>query len=461
MDDGCSPLWGCVIFVLFVILNAIFHAFGSALSNVHESEIEKQAEEGEKNAKELLELLDYPGRFQDSAHAVSALLGIITGYIGIDVIVKRVLILLQEWFERIGISVYQYALQAVLVIVVLICTVVILLTFGYLVPKRLGNHHPEKTVFRYYGIVKFIMIVFSPVLWLIRRLSNLIVRIFGIDPHKDEDEVTEEEIISMVDEAHEQGVIQENEAEMIQNIFEFGDTVARDIMTHRKNIVALDGDLFLEDAMKIMLEESNSRYPVYHEDIDNIIGIIHLKDAMKQMTFKQMGHIAICDIPDLIRQVEFVPETRNINSVFQYMQNKKAHMVIVVDEYGQTAGLVAMEDILEEIVGNIQDEYDDEEDFIVHQFDDSILMDGLTPLEQVSEVLQVDFENDDCETLNGYLTYLLDHIPSMEDREVCAKGFSFQILKVENHIIQKVRVERITDDEEGEKLCQDIQNLQT
>ena len=120
-----------------------------------------------------------------------------------------------------------------------------------------------------------------------------------------------------------------------------------------------------------------------------------------------------------------------------------------------------MEDILEEIVGNIQDEYDDEEEFIVHQFDDSILMDGLTPLELVGEVLHVDFENEECETLNGYLTYLLDHVPNEEDQEVCAKGFSFQILKVEKHIIKKVRVEKLTDEEKGEELCQDIQNSQT
>ena len=459
MDDGCSPLWGCMIFMLFVMLNAIFHAFGSALSNVRESEVEKQAEEGNKKAKELLELLDHPGRFQDSAHAVSTLLGIITGYIGIGVVVKYVMNLLLEWSGQIGIPLY--VLRAVLVVAVLIGTIVILLAFGYLVPKKLGKHHPEKTVFRYYGIVKIIMVLFAPVLWLSRLLSNLVIRIFGIDPHRKEDEVTEEEIISMVDEAHEQGVIQENEAEMIQNIFEFGETVARDIMTHRKNIVALDGDLFLEDALKIMLEESYSRYPVYQGDIDNIIGIIHLKDAMKQMTFKQMGHIAVCDVPDLVRKVEVIPETRNIDSVFQYMQTKKAHMVIVVDEYGQTAGLVAMEDILEEIVGNIQDEYDDEEEFIVHQFDDSILMDGLTPLELVGEVLHVDFENEECETLNGYLTYLLDHVPNEEDQEVCAKGFSFQILKVEKHIIKKVRVEKLTDEEKGEELCQDIQNSQT
>lgn len=458
MDDGSSPMWGFLIFGLFVVVSGIFHAFGSALDNVRESDIEKRAKEGDAKSEKLLKMLDFPSKFQASTQAVATLLGIITGYIGIGVIERYVSNLLTEWAGQIGLP--NPALHVIVIVLVLLLTVVILLAFGYLAPRKIGKHHPEKTVYRYYGLVRMIMAVFAPFLWFIRIVSNLVVRLLGIDPHKVDDEVTEEEIIDLVDEAHEQGVIQENEAEMIQNIFEFGDTVARDIMTHRKNIIALDGDLFLEDAMKTMLKESNSRYPVYQGDIDNIIGIIHLKDAMKQMTFYQMGPIAICDIPDLIREVEFVPETRNIDSVFQYMQSKKAHMVIVVDEYGQTAGLVAMEDILEEIVGNILDEYDDEEDFIIHQFDDSILMDGLTPLEQVGEVLNEDFEYEDCETLNGYLTHLLDHIPGEGDKEVCARGFCFQILKVENHIIQKVRVERCPEPEEGETLCQDIQNSQ-
>ena len=469
MEDGSSPLWGCIVLGLFIIINSIFHAFESALDNVRTSELEKKAENGDRKAQKILQLLDHPVKFQESMHTAATLIGLVAGYIGIGVIIRFVFAAYEKQWQQWGLS--EFTVMTVLAILIMIAAVVLLMAFGYLVPKKIGKHHPEKTLFRYYGLIYTIMICFSPILWIVNITSNLVVRLFGIDPHSDEDEVTEEEIISMVDEAHEQGVLLESEAEMIQNIFEFDETMVRDIMTHRKNIIALDGNMFLDEALRFMLEESYSRYPVYEGDIDNIIGIIHLKDAMKQMTFGQMGNIAICDIPHLIRTVEFVPETRSINRVFQYMQNKKAHMVIVVDEYGQTSGLAAMEDILEEIVGNIQDEYDDDENFIVHQFDDSILMDGLTPLKQVSEVLQTDFMNEDYETLNGYLTSLLDHIPNEDDTEVCDKGFSFQILKIENHIIQKVRVERTAEDEnktkkemkefKGDKTCQDIQNSQT
>ena len=220
--------------------------------------------------------------------------------------------------------------------------------------------------------------------------------------------MTEDEIIGLVDEAHEQGVIQESEAEMIQNIMEFSDKDAKDIMTHRKNIEAFDEEETLKEVVDRMLEGNNSRYPVYNENIDNIQGIIHFKDAMYQLTRNSCGDRMLKEIPGLIRTVGFIPETRSIDNIFKAMQSKKAHMAVVVDEYGQTAGIVTMEDILEEIVGDILDEYDENDDYIQPQYDDSILMDGLTPLDQVGAVLNADFSDiEEFETLNGYLTSLL------------------------------------------------------
>ncbi|MDD3338736.1 MAG: hemolysin family protein [Lachnospiraceae bacterium] len=456
MDDGCSPLWGCIIFVVFIVLNGIFYGYSVALENASENEIEKQ---GNVKSTRILDLMDDSGRFCATAQAVAVLLGILTGYIGLKTFIQYGAALLRLIPFCSGLS--TDAVWIISGILIFLLSMSILLAFGYLAPRKISLHHPEKTLFRYYGFVSTVVTVFTPFTVFANVLGNLLVRIFGIDPNKYADEVTEEEIISIVDEAHEQGVIEENEAEMIQNIIEFGDTNAKDIMTHRKNIIALDGEMSLDDAMAIMLEENNSRYPVYKDDIDNIIGIIHLKDAMKQLTYHKMGHIAIEDIPNLIREAEIIPETRSIDTIFQFMQTKKVHMVIVVDEYGQTTGLVAMEDILEEIVGNILDEYDDDEVFIQHQFDDSILMDGLTPLEQVGEVLQVDFDDEEFETLNGYLTALLDHIPNEDDKEVSGRGFLFQILSVDKHIIQKVRVDKLPEEEEGEETCQDIQNSPT
>lgn len=272
--------------------------------------------------------------------------------------------------------------------------------------------------------------------------------------------VTEDNLLHVVDAAHEHGVIEKNEAEMIQNIIDFGDKEAKDIMTHRTNIVALDVRMVLQDAMDIMTKESYSRYPVYDGSIDNIVGIIHLKDVLKALSEDDLAEMkSIRNVHGLVRPVGFIPETRNISSIFKSMKAKSVHMVIVVDEYGQTAGLVAMEDILEEIVGEIQDEYDKEEIHIHRQSEGSWLMDGQTPLDEVEKELGLMLEEEEFETLNGFLTNCLGHIPGPEDYEITAMGYRFLILSVKNNTIQQVRAEKINE-EEGDRKCQDTQNLQ-
>ncbi|MDO4518916.1 MAG: hemolysin family protein [Eubacteriales bacterium] len=270
--------------------------------------------------------------------------------------------------------------------------------------------------------------------------------LFGGGLNQNSDSMTEKEILSMVDEAHEQGVIEENEAEMIQNIMTFGDTDAHDIMTHRKDIVAFEDTVTLQEVIDRMFEEGYSRYPVYQESIDNIIGIIHYKDALKFYTKNAWAKFkTLQELPGLIRQVAYIPETRAIADLIRAMQAKKVHMAVVIDEYGQTAGLVCMEDILEEIVGEIQDEYDDDEIMIRKQRDNSVMIDGLAQLEDVQERLQIDFGDVDVETLNGYLTSILGHIPTEEDLDqvICANGYRFTITSLGDKTIGMVKAEKI------------------
>ena len=213
--------------------------------------------------------------------------------------------------------------------------------------------------------------------------------------------------------------------------------------------------------MEVMLEEGNSRYPVYEEDLDNIIGLIHYKDEMGIVARNEKAkEKPISGIAGLIRQISFIPETRGIGNIFKSMQAKKIHIAVVVDEYGQTSGLVTMEDILEEIVGDILDEYDEDETFIRPLVDNSILMEGLTPLEDVEEELRISFGDSEFETLNGYLTSILGHIPTQDDEEVLANGYRFQILSIDKNTIGKVRVEKLKETKGEEKICQDIQNSQ-
>lgn len=261
--------------------------------------------------------------------------------------------------------------------------------------------------------------------------------------HRD-DEPIKSEVAEAVDEASEQGLIKTYEAEMIRNVLEFSDTDAREIMTHRNDIRAVDGSISLEEALHEMLTSSNSRFPVYEDTIDTILGIITIKDAARErLLHPEQSSRPVAEIPGLLREATIFPETRSIDSIMQYMRSQKIQLIIVVDEYGQTSGVVSMEDIVEEIVGNILDEYDADETLIQHTFDDSIVMDGMTPLWRAAEVLQTDFKTEDFETLSGYLTNCLGHVPSAADKQVTGNGFLFHILKVENHTIRKVRAERL------------------
>ena len=252
------------------------------------------------------------------------------------------------------------------------------------------------------------------------------------------DKVTEEEIISMVNEGHENGLLEANETELIHNIFEYGDKEAGDIMTHRKNIVAVDGTMKLKDALNYMLDQNYSRFPVYEENIDNIIGFLHFKDAVKANRDPKEQEKMIRELPNILRPARFIPETRNISDLLRTMQKQKLHFVIVVDEYGQTAGLVTMEDIIEEIVGNIQDEYDMEEEDIVELPDHSFIIRGVTPLEDVEEALDVSFGEDEIETLNGFLISVLDRIPADDEHIVINhSGYRFEVQSIQNKVIQK------------------------
>ncbi|MCM1495043.1 MAG: hemolysin family protein [Bacteroides sp.] len=270
-------------------------------------------------------------------------------------------------------------------------------------------------------------------------------RMFSRNKAKYEEQV-EEEIKSMVTEGHEQGVILEDEAEMINNIFEFGEKEAKDVMSPRQKIEGMDAALSLEEAMNLMLEHGFSRYPLYEEDLDNIIGVLHLKDAMR---YYMRDKDAV--LKEIAREPFFVHPTQNIQKLLKDMQTKKIHMAIVVDEYGQTEGIVAMEDILEEIVGNILDEYDEEEhDIIRLGQDDCYLMRGLARLDEIAELLEIEFPDEDIDTLNGFLLYELGRLPQDEEEiNIVYQGYSFRPIDIHDKMIVQVKVSKAVESEEA------------
>ena len=269
---------------------------------------------------------------------------------------------------------------------------------------------------------------------------------------KKDDNVTDE-IKNIVQEGHQQGELLDSEAEMITNIIEFGDKAAHDIMTHRKNIVAIDADTTIKDCFEFVLGENYSRFPVYEGDIDHIIGVMHLRDLLKIYADSYKRNHTIYELKDeMLFDPHFIPETRNINALFKSMQSEKVHMAVVVDEYGQTTGIVTMEDILEEIVGNIMDEYDVEEQYIVRDSDGSYIMDGYTQLDDIEDMLNISFADEDSDTLSGFIISRMEHLPEDNEQfEVWYSGYRFSVLEVDNKRVKKVRVTYEPHDEEGEK----------
>ena len=431
MEDGSSmPLWGLLILLLLLWLNGIFYGFAAAVRNISESDTQKRADEGDENAKKLLALIDKPAQFVNAIPLIVMASGICFGTFLVPWVVD---------------AFHPYIKHTPALVLVLAVGVILLAGLGILTFRRVGTYHPEKYAHRYLKLVNFWVMVLNPVTVFITWIARLAAVPFGVEIDRKETAVTEEEIISIVDEAHEQGVIEENEAEMIQNIISFNETEAHDIMTHRKNVVAFDEEVLLKNMIDTMLEEGNSRYPVYEENIDNIKGIVHYKDALKFMTQNPWAKFKpLKELPGIIREASLIPETRGIGDLFHTMQAKKIHMAVVVDEYGQTAGIVTMEDILEEIVGDILDEYDEDEITIRAQKDNSLIIDGLAYLEDVAEKLDVDFGDVEFETLNGYLTSILGHIPTKKDIDttIKANGYCFTILSIGNKTIGKVRAEK-------------------
>lgn len=429
MDDGGSQIVaGLILLTIFLVLEFILTAFLSALDTVSESDIKEK--DGTK-AEWLLKIRDNPKSMINTFHVTivffAAFLGCFAAYGAAEF-----------WRGELHIPV---------LICELAIAVFLFVVLGIQFPRALGTYKGREILFRLAVPAKVLLFLFYPIAAFIQGCVYLLALPFGVNTKEMPEDVTEEEIISMVNEGHEQGVLEANEAEMITNIVEFGDKEAQDVMTHRTNIVGVDGKINLKSAIQFMLDATNSRFPVYEEGMDNITGIIHLKDAMRCHTAGNYDEWLIKDIPGLIRQAVFIPKTRKINLLFKNMQSKKLQMVIVADEYGQTAGLVALEDILEEIVGNIQDEYDEDVVYIEEQADGSFLADGMTPLEELEDRLGITFKlEEDIGTLNGYLVSKLDKIPSEDEKSVIEDmGYSFQILSVARKKIQRARIRKLLE----------------
>lgn len=440
MDDGAASAGSIILFFVLLFIEAILTGFNKAIGLMNEKEIERKAQE-EQDKKSLLlsRIIERSTIYVNSIQMITTLIELVMGCF----FLPRWTAVLRGWLIKIAFleELPEIALQWIALVLATFFLMYVLLTFGILFPKKLAQKFPDAWAYKFIRHIQFLRTALYPLTGIIAMSANGLLRLFGLKNMDESLDVTEEEIISMVNEGHELGVFEAKEVEMITNIFEFGDKKANDIMTHRNNITAIDSTMPFKEALNFMLRESNSRYPVYEENLDHIIGVLYLKDAMRIHTSDESLNQPIGTVSGLLREAVYVPETKNINDLFKSMQSEKNQMVIVMDEYGQTSGLVTMEDILEEIVGNIMDEYDPEENHIEERGENKYVIEGMTKLEDLEERFGISFGETEFETLNGYIISKLDRIPDEnETTEIEVDGYNFKIVKVEKNVIQSVLV---------------------
>jgi putative hemolysin len=445
MDEGL-PSVSIILFLVILLVNFLIHGFSIALSHLKEEDLEKKALENKESiSRKLMELMEKEANLVNCIHFLYVVLNMMLG----GIVLKDIAAYVVSVFSIDDRSLLYYLTYLISGFIL----VFLIMSFGIIIPRRFAQRNPEKWAYACYYPVGVIRAICFPLVMVISGISHGILFLFGIRGDDNLTDVTEEEIKSMVSEGQEQGVLQEAEADMISNIFEFSDKEARDIMTNRKAMMAIDANMSLKEAVNFMMETNNSRFPVYLDDIDHIIGIMHIRDAMKKLSEETDEELPIRKIKGLLRQPMFVPETRNIDSLFHSMQSSKTQMVIIIDEYGQTAGLVSMEDILEEIVGSIMDEYDEDENYIKPSRNPGeFIIEGKTPIEILEKRFEISFGETEFETLNGYLISKLDRIPEPdEDFSTIVDGYSFKILSVENHMIQSVQANKLPEEDSPEE----------
>ena len=440
MDDAHSAFL-ITTFIIVLFINFSIHSFNSAIHELNSSDIDE-----DKNGDKLKYYMENSDKVLYCMYIINVLSGIYLGWFFIRSFTSGIKTFLSALLP-ISIS------TSISIFIVLLLFCIFFVIFGISIPNNLARKSPKKSACIFINISAALIFILSPLIYIVDGISYIILKIFGVDMKVQSETVSEEDIVSMVNEGHEQGIFEGSEAEMITNIFELNDKQARDVMTHRKNVVFINGEDSLQDVIDFMLTSGiNSRYPVYKDNIDNIMGILNMKDALICENTSNYQNTAIKDIPNILRNITFVPENKSLDTLFKEMQSEKNHMVVVVDEYGQTSGIVTMEDILEEIVGNIMDEYDEDEELIKELADGSFIMKGMTPLSDIEDILNIKFDEEELEnfdTINGLMISRLDRIPEDNEKfDIIMHGYEFKALHVSNKMINTIKVTKLQEDEE-------------
>ena len=410
-----DPTAQIIVLIFLLVLSALFSSAETALTTVNKIRIRSLAEEGKRSAKTVAKLIEDPSKM------ISAIL------IGNNIVnlsaSSLTTTLVIEQFKSIPAGVATGILT------------VLILIFGEITPKTLATIYNEKLSLIYAPAILLLTRIMTPVIVLLNFISRGLLWLFRIDPNKKVAAMTENELLTIVDVSHEEGVIESEEREMINNVVDFGDSLARDIMVPRIDMDFVEDTVNYDELVAAFEENMYTRLPVYHETRDNVVGIVNLKDI-----FFYKGSKEDFRIEDFLREPYFTYEYKKTSELLREMRKESIALAIVLDEYGATAGLVTVEDLIEEIVGEIRDEYDeDEEDVVTSVGENEYLADGAAKLEEINEALGLSLASEDYDSIAGHVIFLLDHLPT-EGETLTDKGVTYTVAQVDKNRIDKVHI---------------------
>ena len=449
MDDPIGSQ--LLVQLVLILINAFFASTETAVVSLNENRIRKQAEDGDKTAAMMVRMIDSPTRFLSTIQVCITL----SGFLASAFAAENFASVLADAILSTGFALLSPALlNTVCVVLITLVLSYFMIVLGELVPKRIALHNSERVARFSCKAIHLVSKIFAPLVWALTVSTNGVLRLLGINPHDSAEEVTEEEIRMMVDIGSESGAIEQDERTMIENIFEFNNTTAADVMIHRMDVVALRADVEDDEIIRVIRESGLSRFPVYNEDIDDIVGILNTRDFLLNKQLKNPKPTR-----QLLRKPYLVPETVAADTLFSNMQKQKVHMAIVVDEYGGMSGIVTMEDLLEEIVGNIYDEFDPSEDAEIEKLEDNLWrVNGTAELETLAEELDIELPLDEeFDTLSGLVFSAFPRIPEDSEKpEVTLHGLHIQVESICDHRVEKALVRKLepeteTTEEETER----------
>lgn len=418
--------------LILIVLNAFFAATEIAVISLNEKKVKSRAESGDKKAAKMLKMIEQPTRFLSTIQIGITLAGFLGSAFAADNFAERLSGFVSAKFNLS--SSYAGAVNTAAVVVITLILSYFTLVLGELVPKRIAMRNKEKLAEYVCGVISVLACVLKPIIWLLTASTNVVLRLFGIDPNAKEDPVSEEDIVLMLDAGADEGSLNQNDIEYIKNVFKLDRLTAEDVMTPKKAVVSILSDASDDEIMKTITEEGYSRIPVYSESSDSIIGILYTRDYLLKRS--QPGFT----LESAMHQPVFVPESIHIDTLLKSMQTEHNHIVVVVNEYGETSGIVTIEDILEELVGEIWDELDEAVENIVKTKDNTYSVLCTAPIEEFFEFFGLEpDEETEATTVNGWLTELCGNIPD-EGQKIEYKNLSITVTHANDTMALEISV---------------------